>query len=86
MDKIELEKNVLDLAYQRNLQLLNSILIIGAGSIVAYFAGLILDKSKLFPYSVILLVLVVVTLIFYRNINKTLKEISYNIRNLNEEF
>lgn len=82
MNKIDLDKNRLDLSYKRNLQLLNSILIIGAGSIVIYFAGLILDSDKIFEYSVILLIVSVLTIYFYNRINQNLKHISEHIRDL----
>lgn len=36
MNKIKIEKNRLDLSYQRNLQLLNIVLLIGTGSFVSY--------------------------------------------------
>jgi len=82
MRKIDLEKNRLDLSYQRNLQLLNAILLIGAGSFVAYLASLVLNISKAFQYSIILTILTIITTIFYRKINKNLKTISEEIGKL----
>jgi len=43
MDKDIISKNALDLAYKRNLQLANAILLIGGGSVIASFTGLILN-------------------------------------------
>ena len=80
MNKLELEKNRLDLAYKRNLQLLNVILIIGAGSFVAYFAGLILNPEKIYQHSVILFVIGILTYILYLKINDVLKEVSNKIK------
>lgn len=80
--KIQLEKNRLDLAYKRNLQLLNVVLIIGLGSFVAYFIGLILNPDKLIQYILIISVLAIVTYIFYYKIDKNLRNISKEIRKL----
>ena len=41
MKKIHLQKNCLDLEYQRNLQIMNAILSLGVGSVVAFLGGLI---------------------------------------------
>lgn len=82
-EKIEIQKNRLDLAYQRNLQLLNVIFIIGAGSFVMYLAGLILDFSKLFNCTLILIMLFFITFILYNHIDNKLKEISLEIKKLN---
>ena len=80
--EIQLKKNILDLSYKRNLQLINIILILGGGSILASFTGLILNFDKLFQYSVILFVLVALTYIAYSKIDKNLKDISERIKDL----
>ena len=82
ISKIEIEKNVLDLSYQRNLQLLNTILLIGTGSFISYLAALIIDFSKLMQYTVLLVVIASITLIFYKRVDGKLKKISEEIRNL----
>ena len=56
MNKIELEKNCLDLAYNRNLQILNVVLLVGDGSLVTYFAGLILNLERAFYYTTIFII------------------------------
>ncbi len=38
MNKQEIEKNRLDLAYKRNLQLMNTTLLLGLGTLISYFA------------------------------------------------
>ena len=81
-DKSEIEKNRLDLAYQRNLQLLNTALLIGSGSFVTYLVALILDISKAFQYTIILVILAMVTYIFYNRVNDNLKKISESIKKL----
>ena len=53
MDKIDLEKNRLDLSYKRNLQLITIILVIGTGALVAYFAGIFLNPNKRFEYTIL---------------------------------
>lgn len=80
--KTVLRKNILDLSYRRNLQLLNAVLIIGLGSFVAYFIGLILNPDKLIQYTLIVIVLAVVTYIFYYKVNRNLRNISREIRGL----
>lgn len=82
MDWKEIEKNRLDLSYQRNLQLLNVILILGAGSFITYLAALTLDLSNFFPYTLILFVIFFTTFILYRKVDSTLRNISHEIRSL----
>ena len=82
MKKIDLEKNYLDLEYQRNLNFLNTILIIGGGSLVAYLAALILDLNKWAPYTIIILIIVSSTSTLYYKINKNLISILNKIKNL----
>ena len=75
-------KNILDLSYRRNLQLLNAVLIIGLGSFVAYFIGLVLNPNKLIQYTLIVIVLAVVSYTFYYKINRNLRNISNKIGKL----
>ncbi len=82
MKKIELEKNRLDLSYQRNLQLLNTILLIGAGSFITYFVALILDTLKSYQYTIILVIILSISVFLYRKISKNLRRISEEIKNL----
>jgi len=76
MDKLELKKNCLDLAYKRNLYLLNALLIIGVGSIITFFAGLILNLDKWFNYSVVLVIVFSLTYVGYIKVDNSLKNIS----------
>ncbi len=82
MNRLDLEKNRLDLSYKRNLQILNSILVVGVGSVVIYFAGAILNPEKTFEYSIILSIISVLTIYFYRKINQNLINISIKIKDL----
>jgi len=66
------------------LQLLNTILIVGAGSFITYLAGLILNQDRMFQYTLILIIIGAITLIFYNNINENLKDISNKIKELNK--
>ena len=84
MDKISLEKNRLDLAYKRNLQILNALLLIGFGSLVAYFAGIFLNPSKRFQYTILFILIGVITYTSYLNINSALRKISNKIKELKE--
>ena len=82
MRKEELEKNRLDLAYQRYLQIMNVILLVGAGSFVAYLAGLILNPDKFREYSILLAIIGFLTYYLYLKIDKKFKDISDKIKNL----
>ncbi len=82
MNKLEIEKNRLDLAYKRNLQLLNAILVIGIGSFVVYLAGFLFNPDKVFEYTILLFIVGGLTLIFYLNVNNNLKNISDRIGKL----
>ncbi len=82
MKKIELDKNRLDLAYQRNLQLLNAILLLGAGSFITYSVALILDITKSFQYTIILIIISFIFILLYRKISDNLKKISNGIKKL----
>jgi hypothetical protein len=80
MDRLDLEKNCLDLAYQRNLQLLNAVLISGIGAFFAYFGALILNPERLLPYTLAMILVGIITYVFYRKIDERLKVISYKLR------
>lgn len=82
MDRIAIKKNVLDLAYKRNLQLINAILFIGGGSIIASLTGLILNLDKAFQYSVILFIVILFSYIFYNFIDNRLRRVSDQIKML----
>lgn len=82
MRKDELEKNRLELAYTRNLQLMNVVLLTGAGSFVAYLAGLILNPDKFKEYSILLAVIGFFTYYLYLKIDKRFRDISDRIRQL----
>ncbi len=82
MNKTDLEKNILDLSYKRNLQLMNIILISGIGTFFAYLGGLILNSEKSLPYTFAIILIGTITFLIYRNINENLREISTKIKNL----
>jgi len=84
MKRILLEKNTLDLEYQKNLQYLNAILVIGAGSLIAYLGSLILNFEKWFSYTLIILIISSLTAWFFVQVNKKLQSISFEIKNLKE--
>lgn len=80
MKKIYLEKNCLDLAYQKNLQFLNAVLVVGAGSLIAFFGGLILNFDKWFSYSLVLISVGFLTSYTYHKTDNNLKNISNRIK------
>ncbi len=79
---VSLEKNRLDLAYRRNLQILNVVLVVGLGSVVAYLGGLIFNPEQWVNYSLILIVIGSLTYSAYVKIDKNLRGISSKIRSL----
>ena len=82
MEKSDLEKNVLDLSYKRNLQLLNIFLISGIGAIFASVGALILNPEKVFAYVFAIILISTITYIIYAYIDERLKIISGRIKNL----
>ncbi len=78
----EIKKNRLDLAYQRQLHLLNFILIIGAGSIISLIIGLILNIEKWFNYSIAFVIISIITFTVYSKVDSNLKGISHKIEEL----
>jgi len=82
MKKIDLEKNSLDLEYQKNLQYLNAVLIIGAGSLIVYLSSLILNLNQWFLYSLIIAIIGTLTSLGFFQVNKNLQKISLEIENL----
>lgn len=80
--EINLQKNRLDLAYQRNLQLLNAVLLVGGGTIVTYFASYIFNPSKFYQYTLLFAVFGIITYLTYQKINEKLKGISNKIKDL----
>ncbi|MFH1711470.1 MAG: hypothetical protein ABH840_04120 [Nanoarchaeota archaeon] len=79
MKKTELRKNVLDLEYRKNLQILNIVLISGIGAIFAFIGALILNPNKLVAYSIMMILVGSLTYLIYFVINENLKSISEKI-------
>ena len=82
MNKNEIEKNYLDLLYQKNLQYLSAVLIVGVGSLIAFFSGLILNLDKWIFYISCFISVGVITFKCFKLSNKSLNKISEKIRNL----
>ncbi|MFH1918113.1 MAG: hypothetical protein ABIJ14_03370 [Nanoarchaeota archaeon] len=80
MDSIT--KNRLDLEYRKQLCLLNFILIIGVGSIISLFIGMIITPEKWFNYSVAFTIVAIFVYIGYSKIDNKLKKISLIIKKL----
>ncbi len=85
MKKIDLEKNCLDLEYQKNLQLLNAILITSSGGLIAYLASLILNISQWREYSIIIAGILLISILAYAKTISNLNLLSSKIRNLKME-
>ena len=82
MDKLEIEKNILDLSYKRNLQLLNIILVSGLGALFAYIGALILNPEKIISYTFVMIIVASLTYVFYRNVYENLRKVSEKLKNL----
>jgi len=82
MNKSDIEKNVLDLSYNRNLQLLNIVLISGLGALFAFAGAWILNPERILVYTFAIIILSSITYILYQNIDEKLKEISLKIKSL----
>ena len=82
MNKKEIEKNYLDLLYQKNLQYLSVVLIVGVGSLIAFFSGLILNFDRWIEYSAILSILAILTYFYHKKTENNLEDISEKIKNL----
>jgi len=80
MDKIE--KNRLDLAYQRQLCFLSFVLTIGIGSVISLIIGIIFSPENWFKYSILSLVIGSLAYTFYYKIDENLKKISNKIKKL----
>ncbi len=82
MNKFDLEKNILDLSYKRNLQLISILLITGLGALFAFAGRLILNPERTLIYTLVIIFLASITYIFYQNIDEKLKEIYQKIKDL----
>ena len=82
MDKKEIEKNRLDLAYRRQLHFLNFILLIGVGSIISLVISLVVNFENWFRYAIAFVVVAVITFIIYNRIDENLQKISNKIQKL----
>jgi len=80
--KLDLEKNRLDLAYRRNLQLMNIVLISILGAIFASAGWWILHPEKIRTYVFIIILLGILVYLFYRAIDSNLRGISEDIKKL----
>ena len=80
MNKIE--KNRLDLAYQRQLCFLSFVLTIGIGSVISLTIGVIFNPDNWFKYAILFVVISGLVYTFYYKIDEKLKEISLKIKKL----
>ena len=81
MDK-ELEKNRLDLAYQRQLHYLNGVIALGTIGILTFLSTFIWNKEKLSIGFLILIILILISYFWHNNIDRNIKEISNKIKYL----
>jgi hypothetical protein len=82
MNKEDLEKNCLDLAYKRYLQILNILLISFLAAIFTFVGALILNPSLAFAYVSLIVILSILVFIFYSILDEKFKNISAKIKSL----
>jgi len=77
-----LEKNRLDLAYQRQLVYLNSILTFITIGLLSFFGTFIWNKNYVIYGFLILVIIFIISYVLYSRIDKSLKEISEKIKDI----
>ena len=80
--KIQIEKNVLDLEYHRQSQLINAIVIFGTTGLISFIGTFIWKRELLFQGALIAAFVVAVCFLSYRNLDNNLKKISEKLENL----
>ena len=82
MSKEKLQKNVLDLAYHRQLSHLNAVLLLVTIGILSFIGTFIWKREFLTQGFILTVVILLVSYIFYKRIDKKIKEISNQIKKL----
>jgi len=82
MNKKEIEKNILDLKYQFQMQKIQSSLTVLSIGILAFLGTFIWYSERLIFGIAISITVVVISLLFYKNTKNKLKNIVKDIRNL----
>ncbi len=80
--KKELEKNRLDLAYQRQLNYLNIILLLGTIGILSFISTFIWKREVLLQGFVMSFLILIIVYFLHKKVDKSLKSISNKIGNL----
>ena len=78
----EFEKNRLDLAYQKQLHYLNGVIAIATIGILSFLGTFIWNKDYLLTGFIIVILLMIISYYLHKKIDKNLKEISNQIRDL----
>ena len=82
MNKKELEKNVLDLAYRKQLNYLNAVLAVGTIGILSFIGTFIWNKESLKLGFILTTAVILLCYAAYKKLDKNMKEISNKIRKL----
>lgn len=82
MSKDKIEKNRLDLAYRKQLQILNITLLLGTISLISLISSFIWFPERWVIGSALTIVIGILAINWYKKIDKTLKNISNKIKNL----
>jgi len=82
MDKKELEKNILDLEYKKQLQLLNTSLISGTTGLIPLLISFVWYPDRILIGLSLTFFMGSLSYIWYKNTTENLKEISEKIRKL----
>ncbi len=78
----EFEKNRLDLAYRRQLSYLNAVLLLATTGLLSFIGTFIWNKDFITYGFIILIIISLISIFWYKKINDTLKNISLEIKNL----
>ncbi len=84
MKSKNLEKNILDLDYRKQLQILNAVIILGTTGVLSFIGTFVWRKELLGVGLVIAFFIIGMCLVVYAKVNQNLHEITESIRNLKE--
>ena len=82
--KTQIQKNILDLNYHRQTQLLNAVVILGTTGLLSFLGTFIWKRDLLLQGTLIAAVIVAVCLLAYRTVNATMKNILREMEKLKQ--
>ena len=82
MDKKQLEKNALDLAYHKQLNYLNAVLVVGTLGILSFIGTFIWNRTYFKQGLILTIVIILICFMIHKKVDRNTKEISKRIRKL----